>query len=119
MTLHIQFEDGSQEYLQKQFDIMQNIPAESGIEAPPGVSASADLSVTGISKALGGVNSSSEPGTRPVKVYFKDSPTTAAGSGIIAGDLIFEIDGIGIFSMNTPSRPVDPVVVSFTPANPA
>ena len=114
MTLHIQFEDGSQEYLQKQFDIMQNIPAESGIEAPPGVSASADLSVTGISKALGGVNSSLEPGTRPVKIYFEDSP-----SGIDSGDLKFEIDGIGTFSMNTPSRPDFPVVVSFTPANPA
>lgn len=120
MTLHIQFEDGSQEYLQKQFDIMQNIPAESGIESPPGVSASADLSVTGISQALGGVNSSSEPGTRPVKVYFKDSPSTAAGSGTIAGDLIFEIDGIGTFSINTTRDPVgSPVIVSFAPANPA
>ena len=113
MTLHIQFEDGSQEYLQKQFDIMQNIPAESGIEAPPGVSASADLSVTGISKALGGVSSSSEPGTRPVKVYFRDSPIAG---GYNSGHLIFEIDGIGTFSMNTTQNSVEnPVVVSFQP----
>ena len=105
MALHIQFDDSAQEYLQKQLDLMQSIPAESGIEAPPGV------------HVLGGINSSLEPGTRPVKVYFKDSPLTAAGSGIIDGDLIFEIDGIGIFSMNTPSRPVDPVVVSFTRTN--
>tara|TARA_Y100000401_G_scaffold61581_1_gene48831 strand:+ start:229 stop:558 length:330 start_codon:yes stop_codon:yes gene_type:complete len=109
MTLHIQFEDGSQEYLQKQFDIMQNIPAESGIEAPPGVSASADLSVTGISKALGGVNSSLEPGTRPVKIYFEDS---VVGEGFLK----FEVDGIGTFTINTPSQGSPSPVVLFTPA---
>lgn len=107
MALHIQFDDSAQEYLQKQLDLMQSIPAEAGIEAPPGV------------HVLGGINSSLEPGTRPVKVYFKDSPATAAGSGIISGDLIFEIDGVGIFSINTPLRPIDPPVVSFTPADPA
>ena len=108
MTLHIQFEDESQEYLQKQFDIMQNIPAESGIEAPPGVSASADLSVTGISKALGGVNSSLEPGTRPVKIYFEDS---VVGEGFLK----FEVDGIGTFTINTPSHASPSPVVSFQP----
>ena len=46
MALHIQFDDSAQEYLQKQLDLMQNIPAESGIEAPPGV------------HVLGGINSS-------------------------------------------------------------
>lgn len=108
MALHIQFDDSAQDYLQKQLDIMQNLPAESGIETPPGV------------HILGGINSSLEPGTRPVKVYFKDSPATAAGSGYNSGDLIFEIDGIGTFSMNTTRDPVgSPVVVSFAPANPA
>ena len=28
MALHIQFDDSAQDYLQKQLDIMQNIPAE-------------------------------------------------------------------------------------------
>ena len=102
MALHIQFEDSAQEYLQKQLDIMQNIPAEAGIEAPPGV------------HILGGINSSLEPGTRPVKVYFRDS----AIGGYNSGHLIFEIDGIGTFSMNTTRDPVgSPVVVSFDPAN--
>ena len=101
MALHIQFEDSAQEYLQKQLDIMQNIPAEAGIEAPPGV------------HILGGINSSLEPGTRPVKVYFRDS---AIAGGYNSGDLIFEIDGIGTFSMNTTQDPIgNPVVVSFQP----
>ena len=101
MALHIQFEDSAQEYLQKQLDIMQNIPAESGIEAPPGV------------HILGGINSSLEPGTRPVKVYFRDSPIAG---GYNSGHLIFEIDGIGTFSMNTTQNSVEnPVVVSFQP----
>ena len=109
MALHIQFDDSAQEYLQKQFDIMQNIPAKSGIEAPPGVSASADLSVTGISQALGGINSSLEPGTRPVKIYFEDS---VAGGGFLK----FEVDGIGTFTINTPSHASPSPVVLFTPA---
>lgn len=109
MTLHIQFEDGAQEYLQKQFDIMQSIPADSGIEAPPGVSASENLSVTGISQALGGVNSSSEPGTRPVKMYFEDS---VVGEGFLR----FEVDGIGTFSISTPSHASPSPVVSFISA---
>ena len=101
MALHIQFDDSAQEYLQKQLDIMQNIPAEAGIEAPPGV------------HVLGGINSSLEPGTRPVKVYFRDSPIAG---GYNSGDLIFEIDGIGTFSMNTTQDPIgNPVVVSFQP----
>ena len=101
MALHIQFDDSAQEYLQKQLDIMQNIPAESGIEAPPGV------------HVLGGINSSLEPGTRPVKVYFRDS---AIAGGYNSGHLIFEIDGIGTFSMNTTQNSVEnPVVVSFQP----
>ena len=101
MALHIQFEDSAQEYLQKQLDIMQNIPAEAGIEAPPGV------------HILGGINSSLEPGTRPVKVYFRDSPIAG---GYNSGDLIFVIDGIGTFSMNTTQDPIgNPVVVSFQP----
>ena len=102
MALHIQFDDSAQDYLQKQLDIMQNIPAEAGIEAPPGV------------HILGGINSSLEPGTRPVKIYFEDSP-----SGIDSGDLRFEIDGIGTFSINVP-RSLDglDLVVSFTPADP-
>jgi len=101
MALHIQFEDSAQEYLQKQLDIMQNIPAEAGIEAPPGV------------HILGGINSSLEPGTRPVKVYFRDSPIAG---GYNSGHLIFEIDGIGTFSMNTTQDPIgNPVVVSFQP----
>ena len=105
MALHIQFDDSAQEYLQKQLDLMQSIPAESGIEAPPGV------------HVLGGINSSLEPGTRPVKVYFRDSPIAG---GYNSGHLIFEIDGIGTFSMNTTRDPVgSPVVVSFAPANPA
>ena len=102
MALHIQFDDSAQEYLQKQLDLMQSIPAESGIEAPPGV------------HVLGGINSSLEPGTRPVKVYFRDNTI-----GYNSGDLIFEIDGIGTFSINTPLRPIDSPVVSFTPADPA
>lgn len=102
MALHIQFDDSAQDYLQKQLDIMQNIPAEAGIEAPPGV------------HVLGGINSSLEPGTRPVKVYFRDNAI-----GYNSGDLIFEIDGIGTFSMNTTQNSVEnPVVVSFAPANP-
>ena len=105
MALHIQFDDSAQDYLQKQLDIMQNLPAESGIETPPGV------------HILGGINSSLEPGTRPVKVYFRDSPIAG---GYNSGHLIFEIDGIGTFSMNTTRDPVgSPVVVSFAPANPA
>ena len=101
MALHIQFEDSAQEYLQKQLDIMQNIPAEAGIEAPPGV------------HILGGINSSLEPGTRPVRVYFRDSPIAG---GYNSGHLIFEIDGIGTFSMNTTQDPIgNPVVVSFQP----
>ena len=101
MALHIQFDDSAQEYLQKQLDIMQNIPAEAGIEAPPGV------------HVLGGINSSLEPGTRPVKVYFRDSPIAG---GYNSGHLIFEIDGIGTFSMNTTQNSVEnPVVVSFQP----
>ena len=101
MALHIQFDDSAQEYLQKQLDIMQNIPEESGIEAPPGV------------HILGGINSSLEPGTRPVRVYFRDSPIAG---GYNSGHLIFEIDGIGTFSMNTTQDPVgSPVVVSFQP----
>ena len=105
MALHIQFDDSAQDYLQKQLDIMQNIPAEAGIEAPPGV------------HVLGGINSSLEPGTRPVKVYFRDSPISG---GYNSGHLIFEIDGIGTFSMNTTQDPIgNPVVVSFTPADPA
>ena len=104
MALHIQFDDSAQEYLQKQLDIMQNIPAEAGIEAPPGV------------HILGGINSSLEPGTRPVRVYFRDSPIAG---GYNSGHLIFEIDGIGTFSMNTTQNSVEnPVVVSFAPANP-
>ena len=104
MALHIQFDDSAQEYLQKQLDLMQSIPAESGIEAPPGV------------HVLGGINSSLEPGTRPVKVYFRDSPIAG---GYNSGHLIFEIDGIGTFSVNTSRNPVsNPVVVSFAPANP-
>ena len=104
MALHIQFDDSAQEYLQKQLDIMQNIPAEAGIEAPPGV------------HILGGINSSLEPGTRPVRVYFRDSPIAG---GYNSGHLIFEIDGIGTFSMNTTQNSVEnPVVVSFDPANP-
>ena len=103
MALHIQFDDSAQEYLQKQLDLMQSIPAESGIEAPPGV------------HVLGGINSSLEPGTRPVKVYFRDSVI----GGYNSGHLIFEIDGIGTFSLDTPSRADDLFVgVSFTPANP-
>ena len=103
MALHIQFDDSAQEYLQKQLDLMQSIPAESGIEAPPGV------------HVLGGINSSLEPGTRPVKVYFRDSVI----GGYNSGHLIFEIDGIGTFSLDTPSRPDDLFVgVSFAPANP-
>ena len=105
MALHIQFDDSAQDYLQKQLDIMQNIPAEAGIEAPPGV------------HVLGGINSSLEPGTRPVKVYFRDSPIAG---GYNSGHLIFEIDGIGTFSMNTTQDPIgNPVVVSFDPANPS
>ena len=101
MALHIQFDDSAQDYLQKQLDIMQNIPAEAGIEAPPGV------------HVLGGINSSLEPGTRPVKVYFRDSPIAG---GYNSGHLIFEIDGIGTFSMNTTQNSVEnPVVVSFQP----
>ena len=92
MALHIQFDDSAQEYLQKQLDLMQSIPAESGIEAPPGV------------HVLGGINSSLEPGTRPVKVYFRDSPI--AGVSYNSGHLIFEIDGIGTFSMNTTQNSV-------------
>ena len=103
MALHIQFEDSAQEYLQKQLDIMQSIPEEAGIEAPPGV------------HVLGGINSSLEPGTRPVKVYFRDS----AIGGYNSGHLVFEIDGIGTFSINTPLRPIDSPVVSFTPADPS
>ena len=104
MALHIQFDDSAQEYLQKQLDLMQSIPAESGIEAPPGV------------HVLGGINSSLEPGTRPVKVYFRDSPTSGSYN---SGHLIFEIDGIGTFRINTSRNPVsNPVVVSFAPANP-
>ena len=102
MALHIQFDDSAQEYLQKQLDIMQSIPEEAGIEAPPGV------------HVLGGINSSLEPGTRPVKVYFRDNAI-----GYNSGDLIFEIDGIGTFSINTPLRPIDSPVVSFTPADPS
>ena len=102
MALHIQFDDSAQEYLQKQLDLMQSIPAESGIEAPPGV------------HVLGGINSSLEPGTRPVKVYFRDNAI-----GYNSGDLIFEIDGIGTFSINTPLRPIDSPVVSFTPVDPS
>ena len=101
MALHIQFDDSAQDYLQKQLDIMQNIPAEAGIEAPPGV------------HILGGINSSLEPGTRPVRVYFRDSPIAG---GYNSGHLIFEIDGIGTFSMNTTQDPIgNPVVVSFQP----
>ena len=101
MALHIQFDDSAQDYLQKQLDIMQNIPAEAGIEAPPGV------------HILGGINSSLEPGTRPVRVYFRDSPIAG---GYNSGHLIFEIDGIGTFSMNTTQNSVEnPVVVSFQP----
>ena len=101
MALHIQFDDSAQDYLQKQLDIMQNLPAESGIETPPGV------------HILGGINSSLEPGTRPVKVYFRDSPIAG---GYNSGHLIFEIDGIGTFSMNTTQNSVEnPVVVSFQP----
>ena len=100
MALHIQFDDSAQEYLQKQLDLMQSIPAEAGIETPPGV------------HVLGGINSSLEPGTRPVKVYFRDNAI-----GYNSGDLIFEIDEIGTFSINTPLRPTDPPVVSFTPAD--
>ena len=101
MALHIQFDDSAQDYLQKQLDIMQNIPAEAGIEAPPGI------------HILGGINSSLEPGTRPVKVYFRDSPIAG---GYNSGHLIFEIDGIGTFSMNTTQNSVEnPVVVSFQP----
>ena len=100
MALHIQFDDSAQEYLQKQLDIMQNIPEESGIETPPGV------------HILGGINSSLEPGTRPVRVYFRDSLI----GGYNSGHLIFEIDGIGTFSMNTTQNSVEnPVVVSFQP----
>ena len=107
MALHIQFDDSAQEYLQKQLDIMQNIPAEAGIEAPPGI------------HILGGINSSLEPGTRPVKVYFRDSPSAIPGVSYNSGHLIFEIDGIGTFSLDTPSRADDLFVgVSFTPANP-
>ena len=103
MALHIQFDDSAQDYLQKQLDIMQNIPAEAGIEAPPGV------------HILGGINSSLEPGTRPVRVYFRDSPIAG---GYNSGHLIFEIDGIGTFSMNTTRDPVgSPVVISFDPEN--
>jgi|TARA_X000000950_G_C13659928_1_gene555426 hypothetical protein len=100
MTLHIQFEDGAQEYLQKQFDIMQSIPADSGIEAPPGVSASENLSVTGVSQALGGINSSSEPGTLPVKMYFEQLSGGRGSDGVLK----FEIDGIGTFSIRIPSE---------------
>ena len=103
MALHIQFEDSAQDYLQKQLDIMQNIPEEAGIETPPGV------------HILGGINSSLEPGTRQVRVYFRDSLI----GGYNSGHLIFEIDGIGTFSVNTSRNSVsNPVVVSFDPANP-
>ena len=99
MALHIQFDDSAQEYLQKQLDLMQSIPAESGIESPPGM------------HILGGINSSLEPGTRPVKVYFRDNAI-----GYNSGDLIFEIDGIGTFTINTPSHASPSPVVLFTPA---
>ena len=88
MTLHIQFEDGAQEYLQKQFDIMQSIPADSGIEAPPGV------------HILGGINSSLEPGTLPVKMYFEQLSGGRGSDGVLK----FEIDGIGTFSIRIPSE---------------
>ncbi len=97
MALHIQFDDSAQDYLQKQLDIMQNIPAEAGIEAPPGV------------HILGGINSSLEPGTRPVKMYFEDS---VSGGGFLK----FEVDGIGTFTINTPSHASPSPVVLFTPA---
>ena len=88
MTLHIQFEDGAQEYLQKQFDIMQSIPADSGIEAPPGV------------HILNGINGSLEPGTLPVKIYFEQLSGGRGSDGVLK----FEIDGIGTFSIRIPSE---------------
>jgi hypothetical protein len=88
MAFHIQFDDSAQEYLQKQLDIMQNIPAESGIEAPPGV------------HILGGINSSLEPGTLPVKIYFEQLSGGRGSDGVLK----FEIDGVGTFSIHIPTE---------------
>tara|TARA_A100001015_G_C15037820_1_gene737482 strand:+ start:4148 stop:4444 length:297 start_codon:yes stop_codon:yes gene_type:complete len=88
MAFHIQFDDSAQEYLQKTLDIMQNIPAESGIEVPPGV------------HILGGINSSLEPGTLPVKIYFEQLSGGRGSDGVLK----FEIDGVGTFSIHIPSE---------------
>ena len=98
MALHIQFDDSAQEYLQKQLDIMQNIPADAGIEAPPGV------------HILNGINGSLEPGTRPVKMYFEESSSASGGL------LKFEVDGIGTWSITSFNRGADGPAVLFTPA---
>ena len=88
MALHIQFDDSAQEHLQKQLDIMQNIPAESGIETPPGV------------HILNGINGSLEPGTLPVKIYFEQLSGGRGSDGVLK----FEIDGVGTFSIHIPSE---------------
>ena len=91
MTIYIQFKEDAETYLNTQFDIMQNIPPESGIEEPPGVF------------ALKGINGKLEQsGTLPVKMYYEPGDTVAAGK------LKFEIDGIGVFEIasNPLSSPV-------------
>ena len=88
MAFHIQFDDSAQEYLQKQLDIMQNIPAESGIEAPPGV------------HIRNGINGSLQPGTLPVKIYFEQLSGGRGSDGVLK----FEIDGVGTFSIHIPSE---------------
>lgn len=107
MSLHIHFEDDALDYMKSQQELLEQLsetlPPESDIELPPKF------------HILNGINDSLEPGTRPVRVYFRDSPIAG---GYNSGHLIFEIDGIGTFSMNTTRDPVgSPVVVSFDPAN--
>ena len=82
MTIYIQFKEDAETYLNKQFNIMQTLPPESGIEEPPSVF------------ALKGINGKLEQsGTLPVKMYYEPGDTVADGK------LKFEIDGIGVYEI--------------------
>ena len=98
MTIYIQFKEDAETYLNKQFDIMQNIPPESGIEEPPSVF------------ALKGINGKLEQsGTLPVKMYFEP------GDSIEDGKLKFEIDGIGVFEIAAQSASAPPTIFTEQP----